>query len=128
MSSLLVSSLWVAGGGALGAAARFLLAATLSAGGHVFPWVTLGINIAGSLAIGLVWGWVAGAEWFQQWGRLFLVVGVLGGFTTFSTFSLEALLMLQAQRYLAVAGYAAGSVLLCIAGAGAGYRLGELLR
>ena len=79
----------VARGGALGACARFALT-TLWIDPGQFPWPTLVVNVAGSFGIGLLWGFGAGAPWFESWGRYFLVVGVLGGFTTFSAFSLES--------------------------------------
>ena len=76
----------VAGGGALGAVLRYAL--TLLFPASLFPWAILGINIAGSFLIGLLMAWWAELEWFQSWGRLFLVVGILGGFTTFSAYTL----------------------------------------
>jgi len=111
-------------GGALGAMARFALSAAIGAH-HVFPWATLAINIAGSFAIGLVWGAYGTAEWFQQWGRLFLVVGLLGGFTTFSAFSLETLNLLQGARYAIAAGYVAASVAACLVAVLLGERCGQ---
>lgn len=111
-------------GGALGAIARFALSAAIGAH-HVFPWATLGINIAGSFAIGLIWGAYGAAEWFQQWGRLFLVVGLLGGFTTFSAFSLETLNLLQSTRYISAASYIVASVSACLVAVVLGERAGQ---
>ena len=112
-------------GGALGAIARFAVSAAIGAH-HVFPWATLAINIAGSFAIGLIWGAYGATEWFQQWGRLFLVVGLLGGFTTFSAFSLETLNLLQGARYGLAASYVLASVLACLAAVIAGERAGQI--
>ena len=112
-------------GGALGAIARFAVSALIGAH-HVFPWATLAINIAGSFAIGLVWGAYGATEWFQQWGRLFLVVGLLGGFTTFSAFSLETMNLLQGARYGLAGSYVIASVLACLAAVMAGERAGQI--
>ena len=111
----------VAGGGALGAVLRYAL--TLLFPASLFPWAILGINIAGSFLIGLMMAWWAELEWFQNWGRLFLVVGILGGFTTFSAFSLETLLMIQQQRLLQAGGYILGSVMGCLLAVAAGVAL-----
>ena len=113
---------WVAAGGALGAAMRYLLSALLNTGA-VFPTATLTVNIAGSLAIGLAWGAWGTAPWFQEWGRAFLAVGLLGGFTTFSAFSLEVLTLVQAQRMVLAGLYVASSLAGCFAAVWLGYRL-----
>jgi fluoride exporter len=106
-------------GGGIGAAARHgvnLGAARMF--GFAFPWGTLIVNIAGSLAMGLLAGWLAlkaGAGWSQH-TRLFLATGILGGFTTFSAFSLDAALLYQRSEVALAAGYVAASVLLSILG------------
>jgi CrcB protein len=117
--------LMVAVGGALGAMMRYGVSAYFGASA-VFPWATFGINIAGSFAIGLLWGGFGHTEWFHQWGRVLLVVGVLGGFTTFSAFSLEVLHLADDGRLLGAALYAGGSVLCCLAGVLLGVRTGYL--
>ena len=114
---------WAAAGGACGAALRYLLVASLPG---LFPWVTLGINIAGSLVIGLVWGYYAEAAWFQTWGRVFWVVGVLGGFTTFSTFSYDVVTLIEQQQLVLALGYILLSVLCCIGAAYLGWTLAKL--
>jgi len=116
----------VALGGAGGALLRYGLSALIGMH-HLFPWATLAINIAGSFAIGLFWGAFGTAEWFQQWGRLFLVVGVLGGFTTFSAFSLETLNLLQNGRVNAAGAYVLVSVTACLTSVWLGERAGRLL-
>ncbi|WP_421996717.1 fluoride efflux transporter CrcB [Reyranella sp.] len=85
--------------------------------GTHFPWHTLIINIVGSMAMGLVVGWFAerGADASGQL-RLFLTTGVLGGFTTFSAFSLEAVLLWERHEHLMAAIYVGGSVAGAIAG------------
>jgi len=113
---------WVALGGSLGALLRFTLA-TWFATPDRFPWTTLVINIAGSFGIGLLWGLGQSQPWFEQWGRYLLVVGLLGGFTTFSAFSLENVAMLDAGRYLQSLVYMLTSVLVCIVAAWTGLRL-----
>ncbi len=112
-------------GGGLGASLRYF---AQSAFNHdaLFPWTTLGINIAGSFAIGLVWSAYADADWFIDWGRLFIVLGLLGGFTTFSTFSLEALQLLQQGRIGSAAAYAIASLGTCLIAVYAGFRVMQI--
>lgn len=107
-------------GGAIGAGLRHLAGAALLARlGPGFPWGTLFVNLAGGLLIGLLTGWFvrAGAN---EAMRLFLGVGILGGFTTFSAFSLETFLMVERGELGIAALYAgtsvAGSVVLLFAG------------
>lgn len=109
--------LLVALGGGLGATARYGLGLLVGrlAPGAAWPWGTFGANILGGLLMGLLAGWLAlraGAH--QESIRLFAAVGVLGGFTTFSAFSLETALMIE-RRDLATAGlYVAASAALAI--------------
>ncbi len=111
----------VAIGGAAGACARHLSSTVaLRLLGPGWPFGTFGVNIVGSLLMGLLAGWLAfrgegGAGW-----RLFLGTGVLGGFTTFSAFSLETALMVERRQFVLAAGYAAGSVALGLAALFAG--------
>lgn len=116
------AALWVALGGACGALARFGIATWFADPGR-FPWATLFINIAGSFAIGLLWGVCQQQAWFEQWGRYLLVTGLLGGFTTFSAFSLETVALIDAGRYLPAGAYVLSSVLVCVAAAWLGLRL-----
>lgn len=90
--------------------------------GTAFPWGTLTVNVVGSLAMGLIVGWLSfrtEAGWSQPL-RLFLTTGILGGFTTFSAFSLDAVLLWERGDTALAAGYAAGSVLLSVAALAAG--------
>jgi fluoride exporter len=111
----------IAAGGALGAVARYLFAGQVSRlFGHQFPWGILIVNVLGSFAMGVLVetmarGWNAGPE-----ARAFLAVGVLGGFTTFSSFSLDAALLLQRGDLAPAAGYVLGSVVLSVLGLFAG--------
>jgi fluoride exporter len=115
--------LWVALGGAVGSAARYgvgLAAARWI--GLTFPWGTLIVNAAGGLAIGLLTARV-GPE--QETLRLLLGVGVLGGFTTFSTFSLETVRLMEHAPALAML-YAVASLVLSVGACWAGLMLGRL--
>jgi CrcB protein len=78
--------------------------------GYGFPFGTFIVNIAGSFAMGLLAGYFAFRPGFGQHFRLFLTTGVLGGFTTFSAFSLDTALLVERHSYGLAAGYAVGSV------------------
>lgn len=115
--------LLVAAGGGLGAMARYGLGvlAGRMAPNAAWPWGTFAANVIGGLAMGLLVGWLAlraGAQ--QETIRVFAAVGVLGGFTTFSSFSLEAVLMMERRDYGLAAAYVAASVVLAIAALFAG--------
>lgn len=101
----------VMAGGALGSGARHLFGRwTLAAFGPDYPYGTLGVNLIGGLAMGLLVGALLRVEAGEQ-ARLLLGVGVLGGFTTFSAFSLDVALMLERGALVAAAGYVAASVI-----------------
>ena len=103
-------------GGAIGAGARHLVGqAMLARLGPGFPWWTMTINIVGSLLMGLLVGWLALRGAGGEAARLFLGVGVLGGFTTFSAFSMEYWLLFERGQMAQAAAYVLGSVLLGIA-------------
>ena len=95
-------------------------------GGWTFPWGTFAVNLTGSLAIGLVMTLLVtrGAD---PMFRLLLVTGFLGGYTTFSAFSFEALTLLEARRWDAAALYVIGSVMLGLLATALGLGLGRLL-
>lgn len=103
----------VAAGGALGAMARYGIGRILPA--SAWPWPTLTANVLGGLLMGVLTGWLAfrsGAH--GESIRLFAAVGVLGGFTTFSAFSLETALMIERRQLAMAGGYVAASVALSI--------------
>ncbi len=107
--------LYVALGGALGASLRHVLGLALGrAFGTAYPYGTIIANILGGLLMGLLVGWLAHKLSDGQNLRLFLGVGLLGGFTTFSAFSLDAVMMYERKAYAAMAGYIGGSVILSI--------------
>jgi len=82
-----------------------------------FPWSTLCVNVSGSLAIGLIAGWLAFRGQAGQTLRLFLTTGVLGGYTTFSAFALDTTLLWERGQVWGSAFYVLSSVLLSIVGA-----------
>ena len=82
--------------------------------GEHFPYATLVVNVLGSFLLGLVAGWFLARPDIDPHWRQFLTTGILGGFTTFSAFSMDAALLIQRQTYAAAAGYLAGSVGLSI--------------
>ena len=105
----------VAAGGALGAVGRYLTTGWIQGlTGEFFPWGTFAVNVVGSLALGfgLIWlqASVASAE-----ARQFVAIGFLGSFTTFSTFSYEAVAMLRDGEWWRAGGYIAGSVVIGLA-------------
>jgi len=111
----------VAVGGALGATGRYLVVSLVGRViGHGFPWGTLVVNTLGSLAMGLLIGVAAHRLDLTEPARTFLVVGVLGGFTTFSTFSLDLVTLYERHAWGPLVGYVAGSVALGALGLFAG--------
>jgi CrcB protein len=138
----LVALFWVAFGGALGSAARFLVSgwvadqmatplARLSANWLTtfFPWGTLVVNVAGSALIGFIAAISAPeGRWMVSPGaRQFLMLGVLGGFTTFSSFSLQTLELLRDGEWFMAGANAVLSVSLCMIGVWLGFQAGSLL-
>lgn len=103
--------IYVAAGGALGAVFRYGLSSIKWQAG--FPWMTLLINIIGAFVIGVVIHLV-GNEALSKEGELFLKVGLCGGFTTFSTFSLESLQLLEQGRWLTGGLYIMASIVLTL--------------
>ena len=120
---LIKSILAVGAGSFLGGAGRYLVSLAMKGVSKGFPWATLAVNLAGCFLIGLLWGLFSknGSD-SSNWA-LFLTVGLCGGFTTFSTFSKEALVMLQGGNIWGFSGYVAISVIAGIALVALGYYL-----
>lgn len=120
----LYAYLWVMLGSALGGGARLYVSTLVARGaGTSFPWGTLAVNVAGCLLVGALGALFEPASplHVRQDLRVFLVVGVLGGFTTFSAFSLEALLLVQRGQASAAIGYVALSLAGCLLAAWLSY-------
>jgi fluoride exporter len=102
-------------GGAIGAGARHLVGvATLAKLGPGFPWGTLIVNLSGGLLMGLLAGWLVRGGGSEAM-RLFVAVGMLGGYTTFSAFSLETFLMIGRGQYGGAAAYVGASAIGSVA-------------
>jgi CrcB protein len=103
---MLKSILIVGFGGFIGTVARFLTSRYFQENvASVFPWSTFSINIIGSLLIGIFYGIFEKGDFMSPDVRLFLTVGICGGFTTFSTFSNDAFLLLKQDEWLRFAFY-----------------------
>lgn len=112
----MVQVLLVAVGGAVGAVARYGVGTlALRLAGPGWPWGTLAVNIVGGFLMGLLVGALSARAAGGDQLRLLLGVGVLGGFTTFSAFSLETMLLIERREWLGAAAYVAASVVLSIA-------------
>lgn len=123
VADIIKNVLLVGAGSFIGGAARYLVSLALKKASKGFPWATLLVNLAGCFLIGLLWGMFSksateGSNW-----ALLLTVGLCGGFTTFSTFSKEALMMLQSGNIWGFAGYIGISVAAGIALVALGYFL-----
>lgn len=123
MNHLLLVSL----GGAVGAGTRHLVGqAALRHLGTAWPYGTLTVNILGGLAMGLLVGWLALAQRADATDlRMLLGVGALGGFTTFSAFSLEVMLMIERKAWSQAGAYAALSVIGAVAALAIGLWIGR---
>ena len=104
-------------GGGLGAVARWALSTWVTTrAGSAFPWGTLLVNVLGCLAIGALVGWLADKHTLGPTPRLLLVTGLLGGFTTFSTFGLETWQLIEEGRGHLAASYAVASLVAGVTG------------
>jgi CrcB protein len=120
----LVGLFWIGLGGALGAILRAVIAMSIKSD---FPWATLTANVAGCLIIGLVIGHESvTADWAQH-TRGFVVIGFCGGFTTFSTFSLQTFKQLEAGNTLAAFSNIFLSFVMCLLAVWGGIKLAKLL-
>jgi CrcB protein len=124
------ASLSIALGSALGGVLRYWCSGLVARWfGETFPWGTLLVNIGGSLLIGLFATLTApdGRLLVGTLTRQFVMLGVLGGFTTFSSFSLQTLALAQSGEWLRAAGNIVGSVLLCLIGVWSGHALAVVI-
>ncbi|MCX5739066.1 MAG: fluoride efflux transporter CrcB [Proteobacteria bacterium] len=113
-------------GGGLGSLLRFELGGFVQARiGPAFPWGTLSVNALGCLAIGVLATWIDERSGAGHETRLFLIAGLLGGFTTFSTFGLETFRLLEEAGYAAALGNAAGSFVVCFTAVAIGVAIGR---
>ena len=124
---MILATLWVAVGGAIGSVARFWLT-EISARlwGGDFPWGTIIANVTGSFLIGLIAALpvMAPRDLLGPMGRQFLMVGIMGGYTTFSSFSLQMLTMLQHGHVGKAIANVGGSMALCLIAVALGYAAG----
>jgi CrcB protein len=123
--------LWVALGGALGSVSRYWLSGLIGARfGEAFPWGTLVINITGSFLIGVIGALAIPEGRMDSQSRLFasqfLMYGICGGYTTFSSFSFATLKHLQERQWLYAGGNIILSVVLCLVAVWLGWLLGSL--
>ncbi len=119
--------LWIAFGSALGGAGRYWCSGVIARHiGETFPWGTFTVNVVGSLLIGLLATVTEpdGRLLMSATARQFFMIGVFGGFTTFSSFSLQALNLVRDGQWPAASFYIAGSVVLCLVGVWLGHALG----
>jgi CrcB protein len=119
-----MSILLVALGGALGSVVRYLLGGWINRQTHVFPAGTFTVNVLGSLLVGVLTGLMMHTQTHPN-VRPALIVGFCGGFTTFSTFSMETVALAQGGEIGVAALYAFGSLFACVGGAAAGFMLGR---
>ncbi len=119
----MLSYMWVAIGGALGTTARYWLSGVVARSvGETFPWGTLVINVTGSFVIGF-FGALTGPDgrvFVGSTARQFVMVGMCGGYTTFSSFSLQTLNLMNDGEWLQAGANIGLSVLLCMIAVWAG--------
>jgi len=121
-------ALWVALGSGIGGVGRALVEAVVQQRcGDSFPFGVLSVNIAGSLAIGLIATITAvdGRVLMSPAARQFFLAGICGGFTTFSFFSLQMMQLLESGDYLCAGLYSAGTLLLSMAAVALGHGVGQ---
>ena len=120
--NMLRNFLLVGLGGGIGAMLRFLISPVLFKSG-AFPVYTMLINIIGSLCIGIIFAWSLKDEHFPEHLKFFLAAGLCGGFTTFSAFSLENLVLIRGGNYGMALIYILGSVVACLVAVFAGFKI-----
>ena len=125
----MLGMLWVAFGSALGGMARYALSGFVASRiGEIFPWGTLAVNVSGCAVIGLFAAFIApGGRWPGSLAiRELVLIGLCGGYTTFSSFSLQTLSLARDGEWLRALGNVVASVVLCFIAVWLGYRAGAL--
>lgn len=118
------SLLWIGLGGALGTMARYWLSGLVAQRyGETFPWGTIAVNVSGCLVIGFFAAWTdpSGRWMVGPTARQFVMIGILGGYTTFSSFSLQTLNLVRDGEWLWAGGNVVLSVVLCLAAVWVGH-------
>lgn len=126
----MLSYFWVALGGAIGSAGRFWISGLVAERiGHSFPYGTLAVNVTGSFLVGVLAGLsVPEGRWFlSSSAREFLMIGVCGGYTTFSSFSLQTLALAQEGQWLRAGANSVASFAFCLIAVWLGYVCGNLV-
>ena len=115
--------LLVGSGGFLGSIARYALGGVVlhATPQSRFPWSTFAVNVAGCLVVGVLAGLAERLHWFGPDARLFLFTGLLGGFTTFSAFGIDAWFLVRRGEWLVAAAYAGSSVVVGLAAVALGW-------
>jgi CrcB protein len=129
----MIAYLWVAIGGAIGSVARYWLSGVVAEKyGTSFPWGTLVINVGGSFVIGIIGAMASPEGRLSTQSRIFatqfIMVGICGGYTTFSSFSWQTLQLAQQRQWLYAGGNVLLSVLLCMIAVWLGYLIGAWAR
>ncbi len=120
--------LWICLGGAVGTAGRYLLGDwLLRVAGPAFPWGTLAVNLLGSFLLGFLMQVALSTDWISPTLRLTLATGVMGGFTTYSSFNYETLRLLQSGSWLLASANLFGTVAGCLCAGVLGLGLGRLV-
>jgi CrcB protein len=125
----MLAYLWVAIGGALGSVSRFWLSGLIAGRfGETFPWGTLAINVTGSFVIGFLAALTEpeGRVMVSPAFRQFFMIGICGGYTTFSAFSLQTLNLVRDREWLYAGGNVILSIVLCLIAVWLGYLLGSV--
>ena len=125
----MIKLLVVGSGGFLGAILRYLIGGLLQSvcGGSLYPYGTLGVNVLGCVSIGLLVGFSESKMVFTPEVRLFLLVGLLGGFTTFSTFGYETFALMRNSQNLAAMMNVLLNVLVGVSAVFAGFSISNLI-
>ncbi len=124
MTNILLAAL----GGAIGSVLRYLVGVfTVRWFGPSFPWGTLSVNIVGSFIIGLTVEMIARRFNASMELRVFIVTGIIGGFTTWSSFSLDTMVLFERGAFAAAAAYVIGSLVVSFAAVFAGLALGRAM-